>query len=100
MDQKTLIGFILIGAILLFWPTYLDFISPEPQEEEVVSVVENTTPKAVQNTPIISDAQVLKSSEFLEKIYTVETPLFTADISNKNGGSLNSFLVCAILYPF
>ena len=93
MDQKTLIGFILIGAILLFWPTYLDFISPEPQEEEVVSVVENTTPKAVQNTPIISDAQVLKSSKFLEKIYTVETPLFTADISNKNGGSLNSFLV-------
>ena len=93
MDQKTLIGFILIGAILLFWPTYLDFISPEPQEEEVVSVVENTTLKAVKNTPIISDAQVLKSSEFLEKIYTVETPLFTADISNKNGGSLNSFLV-------
>ena len=93
MDQKTLIGFILIGAILLFWPTYLDFISPEPQEKEVVSVVENTTPKAVQNTPITSDAQVLKSSEFLEKIYTVETPLFTADISNKNGGSLNSFLV-------
>ena len=33
MDQKTLIGFILIGAILLFWPTYLDFIAPEPTEE-------------------------------------------------------------------
>ena len=34
MDQKTLIGFILIGAILLFWPTYLDIISPEKEGEE------------------------------------------------------------------
>ena len=34
MNQKTLIGFILIGAILLFWPTYLDIISPEPSKKE------------------------------------------------------------------
>jgi len=93
MDQKTLIGFILIGAILLFWPTYLDFISPEPREKGVDSVVENTTPKAIQNTPITPNAQTLNSSKSLETIYTVETPLFTAGVSNKNGGSLTSFLV-------
>ena len=93
MDQKTLIGFILIGAILLFRPTYLDFISPEPQETENVSPVESVVQKVLQDTSAISDINPPESSGFLENIYTIKTPLFTAGVSNKNGGSLNSFLV-------
>ncbi len=93
MDQKTLIGFILIGAILLFWPTYLDFISPEPQEKESVSPSENIAQKVVQNTPLTPEIDSPDSSVFLENIYTIETPLFTTGVSNKNGGSLSSFLV-------
>jgi YidC/Oxa1 family membrane protein insertase len=93
MDQKTLIGFILIGAILLFWPTYLDFISPEPQETESVSPVEGVVQKVLQDTPAIPAINPPESSGFLENIYTIKTPLFTAGVSNKNGGSLNSFLV-------
>ena len=49
MDQKTLIGFILIGAILLFWPTYLDFISPEPQENDATSPVESVVQEVEKN---------------------------------------------------
>jgi YidC/Oxa1 family membrane protein insertase len=93
MDQKTLIGFILIGAILLFWPTYLDFISPESQETESVSPVEGVVQKVLQDTPAIPAINPPESSGFLENIYTIKTPLFTAGVSNKNGGSLNSFLV-------
>ena len=38
MDRKTLTGFILIGAILLLWPSYLELISPsEKSEEDVVA---------------------------------------------------------------
>lgn len=92
MDQKTLIGFILIGAILLFWPTYLDFISPEPQETESVFPVENTF-QETEKSPATSYVNPPKSSDLLKRVYTVETPLFTAGISNKNGGSLSSFLV-------
>ena len=92
MDQKTLIGFILIGAILLFWPTYLDFISPEPQETESVSPVENAF-QETEKSPAASYVKPLESSDLLKRVYTVETPLFTAGISNKNGGSLSSFLV-------
>ena len=40
-----------------------------------------------------SDINLPESSGFLENIYTIKTPLFTAGVSNKNGGSLNSFLV-------
>ncbi|MDC0878290.1 membrane protein insertase YidC [Candidatus Marinimicrobia bacterium] len=92
MDQKTLIGFILIGAILLFWPTYLDFISPEPQETESVSPVENAF-QETEKSPAASYVKPPESSDLLKRVYTVETPLFTAGISNKNGGSLSSFLV-------
>ena len=93
MDQKTLIGFILIGAILLFWPTQLDFISPEPEERDSVSPVEGVVQKVLQDTPAIPAINPPESSGFLENIYTIKTPLFTAGVSNKNGGSLNSFLV-------
>ena len=38
MDRKTLTGFILIGAILLLWPSYLELISPsEKSDKDVVS---------------------------------------------------------------
>ena len=93
MDQKTLIGFILIGAILLFWPTYLDFISPEPQENDAISPVEGVVQEVEKNTPTASLSPTQTPSGLSESVFTVETPLFTAGVSNKNGGSLNSFLV-------
>ena len=93
MDQKTLIGFILIGAILLFWPTYLDLVSPETKKTEespVVKeiVVENTNSQAPASSP---KEENLSAS--LKNVFTIKTPLFTAGVSNKNGGSLDSFLV-------
>ncbi len=93
MDQKTLIGFILIGAILLFWPTYLDFISPEPPKTKDVSPVEEVFIKTEENksTPPYSIKE--DASGVLKNIFSIETPLFTAGVSNKNGGSLDSFLV-------
>ena len=34
MDRKTLTGFILIGAILLLWPSYIELISPSEKTPE------------------------------------------------------------------
>ena len=47
MDRKTLTGFILIGAILLLWPSYLELVSPSEEKPENkslpdISLVENT----------------------------------------------------------
>ena len=93
MDQKTLIGFILIGAILLFWPTYLDLVSPETKKTEESPVVKEIV---VENTSSQAPASSLKEenlSASLKNVFTIKTPLFTAGVSNKNGGSLDSFLV-------
>ena len=56
MDRKTLTGFILIGAILLLWPSYLELISPsEKSKEDVVtpdtSLVEKYSEPALAACP-------------------------------------------------
>ena len=89
MNRKTLIGLILIGAILLLWPTYLDILFPEesppvsPEKKLVVSPKE----KEVLSSP--GPAQ-MQEKEILIKI---QTPLFSTVVSNKNGGSISSFVI-------
>jgi len=93
MNQKTLIGFVLIGAILLFWPTYLDIISPEPLKKEGVFPLQETVVKNNNKKEVVVSKQASPPLSILKNIFTVETPLFTAGVSNKNGGSFDSFLV-------
>ena len=93
MNQKTLIGFILIGAILLFWPTYLDIISPEPSKKEEGFPLQETVIKNDNKKEVVVSKQASPPLSILKNIFTVETPLFTAGVSNKNGGSFDSFLV-------
>jgi len=100
MNRKTLIGLILIGAILLLWPTYLDVVFPEesppvsPEKKLVVSSKEKETPvvssskeKEVLSSPVPTQMQ---EKEILIKI---QTPLFSTIVSNKNGGSISSFVI-------
>jgi len=100
MNRKTLIGLILIGAILLLWPTYLDIVFPEesppvsPEKKLVVSSKEKETPvvssskeKEVLSSPVPTQMQ---EKEILIKI---QTPLFSTVVSNKNGGSISSFVI-------
>ena len=90
MSRHTLIGFVLIGLILLFWPTYLDMVFPEKTPE---NPQEKTAPKEVlvapKETP--SPAVIKKNNE--EALFYIETDLYSAVISNKNGGSISSFVI-------
>ena len=92
MNQKTLIGFILIGAILLFWPTYLEMISPEGDQK----TPEELLKKEDENIAFSNKKTVARPKEsfsVLEKNIEIETPLFVVSLTNKNGGSFSSFLV-------
>ena len=93
MNRKTLIGLILIGAILLLWPTYLDIVFPEenppvsPEKKLVVSSKE-------KETPVISTEKILPPETQKEEGFVkIQTPLFSAIVSNKNGGSISSFSI-------
>ena len=92
MDRKTLIGLILIGAILLLWPTYLDVVFPE----ESLPVVTEKEPSALPKEPVaVSSVEKEKPSVVEEKevLFEIKTPLFSTTISNKNGGSISSFVI-------
>ena len=94
MNRKTLIGLILIGAILLFWPTYLSLVFPEentpvaPEKEPVTISKEKESPSS--SSPEKRAPSVSEEKELLTKI---QTPLYSAVISNKNGGSIVSFVI-------
>ena len=95
MNRKTLIGLILIGAILLFWPTYLDLVFPEegapvsPEKESVASSKEREG-SASSSPP---EKKISSAPQEKELLTRVQTPLFSTVVSNKNGGSIVSFVI-------
>ena len=95
MDRKTLIGLILIGAILLLWPTYLDVVFPEKDVPSVPKKESVVPSKEKEVFPVSSSIEKknlsVKNEE--EVLVEVKTPLFSAIISNKNGGSISSFVI-------
>ena len=56
MDRKTLIGLILIGAILLLWPTYLDVVFPE-----------ENPPVVTEKNPVVLPQKESTVSSYIEK---------------------------------
>ena len=91
MDRKTLTGFILIGTILLLWPSYLELISPSektPEEDvlpnttiiEKYSQTSNNAHSAPDNTP---------NQE--SRSFTIDGGSYVAKINNSAGGSFLSF---------
>ena len=85
---------LLIFLILLLQPAYLKWLGYDTQEVpvEAVGVVTDASkttkepfPAAVKyKSPVIEDG-------FSESFITVVTPLYSATLSNRSGGSLNSY---------
>ena len=98
MNRKTLIGLILIGAILLLWPTYLDVVFPEenppvsPEKKLVVSPKEKEVPAVSSSKEVLSSPGPTQMQE-KEVLVKIQTPLFSTVVSNKNGGSISSFVI-------
>ena len=92
MDRKTLTGFILIGAILLLWPSYIELISPSEKtpEDPVLpdtAIVEKYAEQGLEPSQNIMSAQ--RSAE--SKTFTVDGGSYAAKINSLAGGSFVSF---------
>ena len=92
MDRKTLTGFILIGAILLLWPSYLELISPsEKNKKDVVSpdtsLVEKYSEQALDDTI----KTVLEGPAVVEQTFIIKGKNYIAEISSVGGGSITSY---------
>ena len=105
MDRKTLFAFFLIAIVLILMPYYMNIVSP-PSEEQLPSNATDTAARTSQPLPqneiIINepnynyiDPATNKSSlnNAGETSFAVETNLYSAIVSNINGGSFTSFVL-------
>ena len=92
MDRKTLTGFILIGAILLLWPSYLELISPSEKDKEDLVVPDSSLVEKYSETkPENPTTTTVENLEVERQSYTVGGKNYVAEISNTGGGSIVSF---------
>ena len=93
MDRKTLTGFILIGAILLLWPSYLELVSPseKTQEELIVPKQDLVEKYAEQKGASQLEAKNETLGEIATSIVEIDAGLFVTKISNTGGGSFVSY---------
>jgi len=101
MDRNTLLAFFLIALVLIFTPKYMDMVSPpSPDVFPPDSLVDGDRPLS-QKTVISSnqDTKISKtripvpssSITTTETLTTIDSPLYTAVVSSRGGGTIKSF---------
>lgn len=105
MDRNTLTALLLVAIILVLTPYYLELVSPTPPRRGDTLIVEQTEPISQPRVPM-ENVSNQKGTPFLpileivdEQVTTIETDLYLAEISSRNGGSLNSFVLKNYLGP-
>jgi YidC/Oxa1 family membrane protein insertase len=106
MDKKTLLAFLLIAVVLILMPYYMKIVAPQDQQTAPSDSI--ATVPARQARPVSTKADIVAQpigdvvispsyenvQEYVEeRTVAVETPLYFANISNKNGGSFTSFIL-------
>ena len=100
MDRNTLLAFFLIALVLIFTPKYMEIVSPPSPDgfpADSISGDKHRSYKTV--SPSLPEKKITKNTPSLstfyyttsEKITTVETPLYTAVLSSRGGGTIQSF---------
>ena len=92
MDRQSLLAFLLIGIIIVFYPWYMSLVSPVDVSTSDEYVVEQKASFDVEETPKQQKTQSIgnNNSSPLQTI-NVKTNLYDLTISNKSGGSLMSY---------
>ena len=91
MDRKTLTGFILIGAILLLWPSYLELISPSEKAPEKDVLPDTAIIEKYSQTSNSIYSELDKTPNQESRSFTIDGGSYVAKINNSAGGSFLSF---------
>ena len=91
MDRKTLTGFILIGAILLLWPSYLELVSPSEEKPENKSLPDTSLVEKYTQAPNSSYSETENTPNQESRSFTIDGGSYVAKINNSAGGSFLSF---------
>ena len=101
MDRNTLSALLLIALILVLTPYYLELVTPTKRRaidslsvESAEAPPRQTTnfeeppPQTTENPPPIPRIEAVD-----ERVFSIETDLYFAEISSRAGGSINSFIL-------
>ena len=100
MDRNTLLAFFLIALVLIFTPKYMEIVSPPSPDGFPTDSISNDKHRSYKTvSPSLPEKKITKNTPSLstfyyttsEKITTVETPLYTAVLSSRGGGTIQSF---------
>jgi YidC/Oxa1 family membrane protein insertase len=107
VDKRTILGFILIALIIIFYPYYMQWITggkkaqrPPVEQEGVTDTTQQIPPPVVEEKKVLSPEELERKVGVLgpadttlqEEIVTVDTKLYTAKFTTK-GGELKSFVL-------
>ena len=92
MDRQSLLAFLLIGIIIVFYPWYMNLVAPIDSDLSTEYTVENKPLGNNAETPSTPKPQLSKAKTTTEaKIFNIKSDLYDLKISNKNGGSVVSY---------
>jgi YidC/Oxa1 family membrane protein insertase len=95
MDRKTLLAFALIAVVLILTPWYMDLVSPVQKTTAVREVNPNKSQNKPDDSAPVETKAVVRSypaSSVETQSFVVSNGLYTATVSNKNGGSFSKFI--------
>ena len=92
MDRNSVLAFLLIAIIILLMPEYYKLVYPDAQYSDTTAVIADT-PLIKQSEGVAPPGELLLQKTVAEQdlSFDVETNLYKATISNKNGGSFTFF---------
>lgn len=103
IDKKTFLAFTLIAAVMIVWSLMVPQPTPQSQNNERTSAVNNldvaddsvADPGSYNYDDTPSPPEYTKNEPPVDTVesgsFTIDTPLYTALISNVSGGSILSF---------
>ena len=103
--KQQLFAFLLIMLVLFLTPKYMEYIAPPQEEEALETILEGEanynyvereiSEKEKENLNIIDEIHSVD-----EVVFSVESPLYIAEVSNAGGGTLKSLALKNYLSGF
>ena len=110
-NRNTILAILLIGLILVLTPSYLRFINP-PAEDSLLDPIEVDSPYLNDQDPVTKSVPVILgeggksvspiistpknavvNEEIGETFITIETPLYSAQLSSMGGGKITKWVL-------
>ena len=114
-NRNTILAILLIGLILVLTPSYLRFINP-PAEDKLFDPIEVDNPYLNDQAPVTKSAPAIIGDgstsvkpilgtatndivmeEIGETFITIETPLYSAELSSMGGGKITKWVLNGFL---